>query len=213
MTTAREAAHGQHLVQVGAYFHAARTSAITRVPACELTGRIVAVEDLWESAAGAVEAAIHQAAGDSERVSCLERALLERVGDRGGSRGTVDLASLAASVNAQPCQCTVGGLAQAAGVSRQHLAKLFREGVGVTPKLYCRLARFQAVLPYANRGRNADWARVAVEMGYTDQSHMIAEFREFTGLTPASLALQPSFHPFMGSGDQPLTRDRYWQKH
>jgi methylphosphotriester-DNA--protein-cysteine methyltransferase len=74
---------------------------------------------------------------------------------------------------------------------------VFREGVGVTPKLYGRLARFQAGLAFAGCGKNVDWAQAAIEMGYADQSHMIAEFREFSSLTPQTLATQRWFHPFI----------------
>jgi AraC-like DNA-binding protein len=67
----------------------------------------------------------------------------------------------------------------------------------VPPKLYCRLARFQSALAYVRRGGKVDWARAAAETGYADQSHMIAEFREFSGLTPGSLVADGWFHPFV----------------
>jgi AraC-like DNA-binding protein len=41
------------------------------------------------------------------------------------------------------------------------------------------------------------WAQAAAGMGYADQSHMIAEFRRFGGLTPHELASQDWFHPFI----------------
>ena len=41
------------------------------------------------------------------------------------------------------------------------------------------------------------WARVAAELGYADQSHMIAEFRELSSLTPERLATERWFHPFI----------------
>jgi AraC-like DNA-binding protein len=88
-------------------------------------------------------------------------------------------------------------LAEAAGISRQHLTCLFGEAVGVGPKLYCRLARFRATLRYGRHLDNVSWAQVATGMGYTDQSHMIAEFRHFSSLTPEMLAGGNWFHPFI----------------
>ena len=41
------------------------------------------------------------------------------------------------------------------------------------------------------------WAQVADDLGYADQSHLIAEFRELAGLTPEMLARRPWFHPFI----------------
>jgi len=42
-----------------------------------------------------------------------------------------------------------------------------------------------------------DWARFAIESGYNDQSHMIAEFREFSGFLPTALVRKRLFHPFV----------------
>jgi len=61
---------------------------------------------------------------------------------------------------------------------------LFREQVGLTPKLYCRVLRFQGVVNAASSQREVDWAEVALDGGYCDQSHMAHEFRAFSGLTP-----------------------------
>jgi AraC-like DNA-binding protein len=44
------------------------------------------------------------------------------------------------------------------------------------------------------------WARVAGELGYADLSHMIAEFRELSSLTPERLATERWFHPFILKG-------------
>ena len=88
-------------------------------------------------------------------------------------------------------------LADAAGVSRQHLTRVFRERIGVPPKLYCRLARFHSGLAFAGCGKNVNWAEAALDLGYADQSHMITEFREFSSLTPQTLASQKWFHPFI----------------
>jgi transcriptional regulator GlxA family with amidase domain len=87
-------------------------------------------------------------------------------------------------------------LADSAGVSRQHLARVFRERIGVTPKAFCQLARFQSGLVYAGCN-DVEWADAALAMGYADQSHMINEFRRFSSLTPERLASGTWFHPFI----------------
>jgi len=46
-------------------------------------------------------------------------------------------------------------------------------------------------------GNNVDWAQAALETGYADQSHMIADFREFSSLTPHQLTTERWFHPFI----------------
>jgi AraC-like DNA-binding protein len=147
----------------------------------------------------------------------IESNLLQRLG-RSGETGGVDIAGLTRWIERMRGQVSVEELARAAGVSRQHLTRVFRHSVGVTPKIYCRLARFQATLgfftdPYAGAGDRVDWAQVAAEGGYADQSHMIAEFRRFSSVTPEALARQRWFHPFIERARGSLTQNRAGQYH
>ena len=181
---------------VGAYFLAAQLPSFTSIPAYELANQTVALADVWGVAASTLSmqfAEIHEA----RRIDALESALLGRMEDRGGSHSAVDVPRLVTSVVRRRGRVTVERLAGEAGVSRQHLARLFRESIGISPKLYCRLARFQSGLIYAGCGKDVDWSQAALDLGYSDQSHMIAEFREFSGLTPHALARDKWFHPFI----------------
>jgi len=72
-----------------------------------------------------------------------------------------------------------------AGLSRRRFSQLFREHVGLTPKLYCRL-RFGWVLERVASGKPVDWADVAAAGGYSDQAHLVHEFRDFSGLSPSA---------------------------
>ena len=86
-------------------------------------------------------------------------------------------------------------IAAQAGLSRRRFAQLFREQVGITPKLYCRLHRFQKVVRQIASGAAVDWADVALAGGYWDQAHMGHEFRSFSGLSPG--AFLKSKRPFL----------------
>src|SRR5260370_11240612 len=181
---------------LGVYFRPGRVSPFTHVPAWELTDRIVALEDLWGAAGSELPTEVSEA-NEAARIDRLESVLLARIEEGRRSTIALDAAGLAAWVLRRCGRLTVQSLADAAGVSRQHLTRTFRECVGVTPKLYCRLARFQSGLVYAGCGKTVNWAQVAIEMGYADQSHMITEFRRFSSLTPPKLATQQWFHPFI----------------
>lgn len=184
------------MIEVGAFFRAARNRPFLHAPAGELTDRIVAIEDLWGGTGRELEAQLGEARGDAQRIAILETALLRKMEARRNGTSSLDVAGLAALALQRGGLVSVDGLAEAAGVSRQHLTRVFREDVGVTPKLYCRLARFHAALAYVGRGRGLDWAEIAAEAGYADQSHMIAEFREFSGRTPGAFLRERTFHPF-----------------
>jgi len=72
------------------------------------------------------------------------------------------------------------------GVSHTRMIQLFREQVGLTPKLFCRVRRFRAVLQGIGKGSPVNWAELAAECGYFDQAHLIRDFRVFAGMTPAT---------------------------
>lgn len=180
---------------VGVYFRAGGLAAFTRVPVHEFTDCAVRVEDIWGPAAANVAARL-AGANEAARIDALESLLTERLRVRRPD-GAVNVAGLAASIERRSSQVTVEQLADEAGISRQHLTRLFRERVGVTPKLYARLARFQSGLAYVGSGAEVSWAHIALALGYADQSHWIAEFKEFSGLTPHRFAARRWFHPFV----------------
>lgn len=87
------------------------------------------------------------------------------------------------------------------GYTQRYLLKLFQRWVGMSPKSYARIRRFQQVLTMVSSPDGApdplkaarfeltaplepDWTRVALDCGYYDQSHLIHEFRELSGMTP-----------------------------
>ena len=78
----------------------------------------------------------------------------------------------------------VSRVAKRLGWSRKRLVARFGEHVGVSPKTLARIARFERARVLVETEQPPDWARIAVECGFYDQSHLINEFRAFTGRTP-----------------------------
>ncbi|NUR97049.1 MAG: helix-turn-helix domain-containing protein [Kribbellaceae bacterium] len=69
------------------------------------------------------------------------------------------------------------------GVSERYLRRVFRQAVGVSPKHFTRISRVRSVL-----GQPARWAEAAAYAGYSDQSHLIADFRALMRVTPKAFA-------------------------
>jgi methylphosphotriester-DNA--protein-cysteine methyltransferase len=63
----------------------------------------------------------------------------------------------------------------------------FLSEIGLSPKLYSRVARFQTVLETRIQRQDTGWANLANEFGYHDQMHMIKDFQKLSGLTPEGL--------------------------
>jgi methylphosphotriester-DNA--protein-cysteine methyltransferase len=79
-------------------------------------------------------------------------------------------------------------LARAAEMSVRSLHRLFERHVGVGPKWVVRRSRVQEAAERVARGERVDWAAAAQDLGYHDQSHLIHDFREQIGSTPAAYA-------------------------
>jgi AraC-like DNA-binding protein len=133
-------------------------------------------------------------APERARLAIIERELLRRLGGDGaagdgGAGGAGGLALARRAVTALEGHggaLRVAELAAELGVSRQHLAAQFRQHVGLSPKLFARICRFRQATAAikAARGPALDWAQLALDCGYFDQSHLIHDFQEFAGDAP-----------------------------
>ena len=70
------------------------------------------------------------------------------------------------------------------GFSHTRFIQLFRQQVGLTPKLFARVRRFHALVGRIEKGLPVNWAELAADCGYFDQAHLIHDFRQFSGVTP-----------------------------
>jgi len=70
------------------------------------------------------------------------------------------------------------------GLSQRRFIQVFKTEVGMTPKLFSRIQRFQQTRTLIQQNPLPHWAALALDLGYFDQSHLIREFLEFSGLSP-----------------------------
>jgi AraC-like DNA-binding protein len=74
-----------------------------------------------------------------------------------------------------------------AGWSHRHFVQRFRSGIGLGPKSFARIVRFESAFARLQQVERVDWAGFALDCGYYDQAHLIREFRELAGATPAQV--------------------------
>ncbi|MBY0507614.1 MAG: helix-turn-helix domain-containing protein [Bryobacteraceae bacterium] len=142
-----------------------------------VAGRIVDLADPWPRAAECRQQ-LGEAVDDLGRVAVAERWLSSVFGTWQPDR------RIAAAVAVWQDRMTgVEPVAASVELSRRQLERLFRAQVGLEPKRFARIARFQRAL---RSSQNEAWASVAQEHGYYDQAHLIADFREFTGTAPTA---------------------------
>jgi AraC-like DNA-binding protein len=177
-----ETAALQHII--GAVFWPGGTRELFDVPADAFYNDVVPLEQLWGCAATGLRDRLRDTRNAAEKLCVLEAALLRRRARRFELHAAVRHGL--GTFRHVPHIRSVLDVSKETGLSRRRFAQLFREQVGITPKLYCRLHRFQRVLQHIASGAPVDWVEVALAGGYCDQAHLANEFRDFSGITPGS---------------------------
>jgi AraC-like DNA-binding protein len=170
---------------VGVLFRPGGAKAFFPGSAQALFNRSVPLDRLWGSGANETCERLRAGADASVRFAILEQALQCRMQSSAFLHPAVE-AGLR-EFQLVPHVRRVLEIVEQAGLSRRRFSQLFREQVGTTPKLYCRLRRFTWVVQQLSTGNEVDWADVAQAAGYSDQAHLAHDFREFSGLSPAAL--------------------------
>jgi AraC-like DNA-binding protein len=174
---------GQTVVM--ARLHLGATEAVLGVPAAEVAGRIVALDELWgEAKTGRLLERLAATRSTSEAATIFESAIAERFAMAGGYGAQTRLVLAAAD---RLTKASVSAVAFDLGVSERHLRRVFRETIGVGPKTFAKLTRFRRAVRAARAESHASWATIAAAAGYYDQAHLISEFRAIAGVTPRAL--------------------------
>jgi AraC-like DNA-binding protein len=166
---------------IGVRFRPDGASRLFGFPLYELTDTAVSLADISQNLFRGLDR-LREASSLTEQLTILEQVLLATIGenpDRLISKATRDFEQANGLVG-------VGEMAKSLGVSFRHFERRFRNVVGISPKLFCRLQRFQKVFRDFEAS-NANWVDAAIACGYYDQAHLIRDFRQFSGTTPTAL--------------------------
>lgn len=150
------------------------------VPASCLTDRHVPLEALWGREARTLEARLEDAPSTAARRGAIEKALCDRLSRASAVDGRWTYAASRIASSNRPLET----IASEIGLSSRQLRRGFESTVGVGPKRLRRILRVQHALALASRPGGRHWGAIAVDAGFYDQAHLIADFREMTGVSP-----------------------------
>ena len=185
--------------------------ALLGMPADELAGQHVRLEDIWGSGANLMREQLLAAPSPDEKLRCLEMLLRSRLE---GSQTSTAHPMVALALQQFRTGSRVEEAVAQSGYSHRQFIRLFSQSVGLPPKLYCRVQRFQQALQLM-RGempaRLPALTDVALGAGYSDQPHFNRDFLEFSGLTPeqyrAAQPMSPNHVPVSAQADQLASAD------
>jgi len=163
-------------------FRVGGASPFVPADAADLRDRIVDLADLWGRDGELLRERLLAASTVERRLDELAAALLARPRRPLDRR---DDAVVAAAV-ALHRGASVGDAADRLGWTPRRLGRAFTAHVGLAPKRFARVRRFQRLVRAVATSAGPDWARLAVETGYHDQAHLIHDFRDLSGLTPGA---------------------------
>jgi AraC-like DNA-binding protein len=166
----------------GVCFRPGGTVPFFAAPADELRDAGVPLEFVWgRRRAGRLREQLLAAPTPAAKLDALERAMAEAW--KASAPDPAVMFALDRFAD-QPEVVRIAAVAGRIGLSPRRFIERFKAAVGVAPKRYCRILRFQRALQGAESGRTVDWTRIAVDCGYFDQAHFIHDFRSFAGITP-----------------------------
>jgi len=172
---------------MGVVFRPGGARGFFEVPANDFFNRAVPLDEVWGSQWTQLRDRLQEAATVSSKFRALETALLLAMQRMVRARLAVHPSVQYAlrEFRRVPHVRTVIDVSREAGLSRRRFSQVFHEQVGMTPKLYCRLIRFRAVIRQIGAGAPVDWTDMALAGGYFDQAHLAHEFRDFSGMSPS----------------------------
>ena len=177
------------LVALGVHLKPIALASLFRVNAAELKNTHLPLEDLLGVDQLDVWYRLREANNARRRIKVVSDWLLERLSGSPQPHWAVPPALRCLRWGVDKVRL----IASDAGLSERRLSAVLREQTGLGPKMYVRLGRFHRALDKVS-GTSVDWARLANDAGYYDQSHLIRDFRDFSGLTPQRYLLRKTAH-------------------
>ena len=172
----------QSTAVVGIAFRPGAGRVFFSVAAHELHNTDIALSDLHPNEANRLLNEVCSAANEPEQFRTLERYLNRKLANAAPMHPAIwhAIEQLSREGGVRSVRKTQID----SGLSHTRFIHLFREQVGFTPKLFCRVQRFRVLLERIEKRMLVNWAELAADCGYFDQAHLIHDFRAFANMTP-----------------------------
>ncbi len=153
-----------------------------KFPMSEAKDSSIELDLIWGKTAVEARDAILLSKSNEERFAILETLLMRQLEVDIKFYAAMKCAVDAIAILTPPPK--IKDLANTLGFGHKRFIDLFSRIVGITPKLFARICRFQRALSAIPPNGSVDWTTVAYSCDYFDQAHFIKDFRKFSGLTP-----------------------------
>jgi AraC-like DNA-binding protein len=164
-------------------FKSGKAYPFLQMPVSEIDNQVVDSDAVFDSAFASYRTQLIEAPTPRRKFQVAENFILQRIRNHFEIHPAVSY--VVNEVMRNPSTATIGCIIQQTGYTHKHLLSLFNKYVGLSPKQFVRLTRFQHAVLHIERSKQIDWMQVANDCGYYDQSHFIKDFKEFSGFSPS----------------------------
>lgn len=153
-------------------------------PISELTESVTELDLIWGSLVDEIRSQLLELESRDERLLKLECLLLGQA--KRSLEGNRLISFAVHQLQHSPQFLAIRDLANTIGITQKHLISQFERVVGLRPKSFARVCKFQKVVNLLEQQQEVEWAAIASDCGYYDQAHFIHEFQAFSGLNPSA---------------------------
>jgi AraC-like DNA-binding protein len=173
---------------VGIRFRPGGAYPFFRFPISELSEAVTELDLIWGGLLSEIRDQLLELTTPEQRLLTLESFLLRQA--KRSLEPDRAISYAVSRLQQSPQFLAIRDLANMIGITQKHLISQFERIVGLRPKSFARVCKFQQVVNLIEQQKEIDWVRLANDCGYYDQAHFIKEFQAFSGLNPSSYVHQ-----------------------
>ncbi len=155
-------------------------------PMAEIANAVVDADLIWGSGFGKLRYRLLETDDIKVRFSLVEEFLLNLCSATLDVNPCIDFAI--SEMTHRPDRTSIARMNQKIGYSQKHFTEMFRKNIGITPKSFLKIMRFQKAVRSIDAADSIDWAAISQDCGFYDQAHFIHDFKHFSGFTPEQYA-------------------------
>ena len=160
-----------------------------RISQHELLNQIVPFTDVFPDSKILNSQLEETAACQKQALAYIEQWLLQRIPHAPQFLYEANVKGACNLIQACHGNISIRHLCREVGMSQRYLEIHFKEMIGISPKLYCRIARFIAVYQFILQQTHIEWSELVYRFHFFDQAHFVRDFKDFFGYSPSKIHL------------------------
>lgn len=167
------------------YFKPCGFTYLFKIPSCKVANQIIDADDLFDSTIKHFYEELSSADGLTAMGLLADSFLINLLKKSNSINSKDKITFISQEIIKNSGNININKLALDANMSFRSLERQFIEQVGIPPKLFCCVSRFNQALNLKLKNPNKSWTSIAFECGFYDQMHLIKDFRRFSGYSPS----------------------------